>query len=189
MDVTPLKIPEVLLVTPKRHGDNRGYFSEVYNRERFVASGIPQVFVQDNESLSAAVATVRGLHFQTPPFAQDKLVRVTQGRILDVAVDIRVGSPTYGQWVAAELTADGGEQLLVPIGFAHGFSTLEPDCKILYKVSAHYSKPHDGGIAWDDPDLAIDWRLGGAAPVLSDNDRNRLRLKDFDSPFQYTPAA
>lgn len=181
MDDSPVKI-----IAPSRHGDARGWFTETYNRDTFAALGIDCVFVQDNHSLSHPVFTLRGLHFQTPPRAQDKLVRCLRGRILDVAVDIRRGSPTFGRWVGAELSADNGLQLFVPVGFAHGFVTLEPGCEVAYKCSDTYAPAQDGGIHWDDPAIGIDWRLPvGITPELSDKDRIQPTLDRFDSPFAY----
>ncbi len=170
-------IPEIKIVTPKKHGDVRGFFSEVYNRTAFENLGLHFGFVQDNHSFSAAAGTLRGLHFQTPPFAQDKLVRVGRGRILDVAVDIRRSSPTFGKYVAVELSAENWRQLLVPVGFAHGFVTLEPDTEVLYKTTAVYSPANDCGIAWDDPDIGVAWPLPAAGPILSDKDRRWPRLR------------
>ncbi len=155
--ITSLAIPEVKLITPAKFGDNRGFFSEVYKQSWHEELGFKGEFIQDNFSRSAQKGTVRGLHFQTPPFAQDKLVRVTKGRIWDVAVDIRVGSPTYGQYVAAELSFDNFAQLFIPAGFAHGFCTLEDDSEILYKVSNAYAPQNDAGIMWNDADLNIPW--------------------------------
>lgn len=176
--------PPVQLIKPRRHGDARGWFTETYNRETFAALGITCAFVQDNHSLSAPAYTLRGLHFQTPPRGQDKLVRCIRGRIFDVAVDVRNGSPTYGQWVGAELSAENGDQLFIPIGFAHGFLTLEPDCEVVYKCSDTYAPDRDGGIAWDS--VGIDWPLpAGAAPELSLKDTGQPSLADFDSPFAY----
>jgi dTDP-4-dehydrorhamnose 3,5-epimerase len=177
----------VVLIKPKRFADARGWFSETYNRARFAELGVEVEFVQDNHSLSRPAGVLRGLHFQTPPHAQSKLVRCVRGRIWDIAVDLRAGSPTYAQSVSAELTAEGGEQLFIPQGFAHAFLTLEPDCEVVYKVDALYAPDADGGIAWDDPDLAIDWPLpaGVDAPVVSDKDAVLPRLKDFESPFAY----
>lgn len=180
---TRLDIPEVVLVIPPRFNDPRGYFSETYVKARFAANGIDCDFVQDNESLSEPVGTIRGLHFQAPPHAQAKLVRVVQGAVFDVAVDIRKGSPTFGRWVGATLTAEGREQLFVPHGFAHAFCTLVPDTKVLYKVDDVYARDCEGGIVWDDPDLAIRWPV--AHTLLSDKDRILPRLKDLDSPFVY----
>ena len=157
--VQTLQIPDVKIVTPKKFGDERGFFSETYSRQGLIEHAIDLTFVQDNQSLSAQVGTLRGLHFQLPPFAQDKLVRVTRGAIYDVAVDIRRQSPTFGQWVGAVISADEWNQILVPIGFAHGFCTIEPDTEVLYKVTAPYAPASERGIAWDDADLAIDWPL------------------------------
>jgi dTDP-4-dehydrorhamnose 3,5-epimerase len=185
---TRLAIADVVLVQPVRHGDDRGYFCETYKKPQFDAFGLDITFVQDNESLSREVGVVRGLHFQTPPMAQAKLVRAVRGAIFDVAVDIRKGSPSYGRWVAATLTAEKGEQLLVPHGFAHGFCTLEPDTIVAYKVDAPYSPPHDAGIRWDDPDLAIDWPLAAGAAILSGKDRAAPLLRDYASPFTFEPA-
>lgn len=178
-------IPEVKLIRPTRHGDARGYFVETYNAKALAARGIHDVFVQDNQSRSEAQGTVRGLHFQSPPFAQTKLVRCSAGRLLDVAVDIRVGSPTYGRHVALELTADNGWQLLVPAGFAHGFATLEPGTEIQYKVSAEYSAAHDAGLLWCDPELAIRWPVSPDKAVVSDKDKRLPGLAGFVSPFVY----
>ncbi len=184
MQVQPLAIPDVRLITPKRHGDARGTFTETYHRRRYAeAAGIHEAFVQDNESWSAPVGTLRGLHYQAPPFAQGKLVRVLRGRIWDVAVDIRAGSASFGRHVGAELDAASGAQLWVPAGFAHGFVTLEADTRVAYKVTAHYAPDHDRGLAWDDPDLAIPWPMPVAAPVLSDKDRRWPRLAEVASPF------
>lgn len=185
---TRLAIADVVLVQPVRHGDARGYFCETYKKPQFDAFGLDIAFVQDNESLSREVGVVRGLHFQTPPMAQAKLVRAVRGAIFDVAVDIRKGSPSYGRWVAATLTAEKGEQLLVPHGFAHGFCTLEPDTIVAYKVDAPYSPPHDAGIRWDDPDLAIDWPLAAGVAILSGKDRVAPLLRDYASPFTFQPA-
>ena len=174
----------VRLITPCRHGDARGWFTEVYSVPAFEQLGITCAFVQDNHSLSAPAFTLRGLHFQTPPRAQDKLVRCIRGRIYDVAVDIRAGSPTYGEWVGAELSAENGHQLFIPIGFAHGFVTLEHDCEVTYKCSDTYAPAQDGGIRWDS--VGIDWPIPpGAAPELSDKDKVQPTLADFASPFPY----
>lgn len=189
MHLTPLNIPDVLLIEPKRFGDARGFFSEVYSRKAFADTGINMVFVQDNHSKSGPVGTVRGLHFQAPPHAQDKLIRVVRGSILDVAVDIRTGSPTFGKHVSAILSAENWRQMLVPAGFAHGFATLEPDTEVCYKVTDAYAPQCDGGIAWDDPALGIDWRIESANATLSDKDRNHPKLADFDSPFVYDGGA
>ncbi len=177
MRVDETVIPGVKIVTPKKHGDQRGFFSEVYNRSAWETAGLDFVFVQDNHSFSAAEGTLRGLHYQTPPFPQGKLVRVTRGRILDVAVDIRRSSPTFGKYVAIELSADNWRQLLIPVGFAHGFVTLEPNVEVLYKTTAPYSPANDCGIAWDDPDIGVDWRVPAGGPTLSERDRLWPRLK------------
>ena len=176
--IIPLAIPEVLLITPRRHGDARGWFSETWSRKTLGEAGIHADFVQDNHAFSARKGTVRGLHFQTAPHPQAKLLRVLRGAILDVAVDIRQGSPTFGQWVSAELTSERGEQLFVPRGFAHGYSTLTDDCELAYKVDGLYAPQTEGGVIWNDPDLGIDWRIDGEA-VLSDKDKILPRLKDL----------
>jgi dTDP-4-dehydrorhamnose 3,5-epimerase len=181
--VEPTEIPDVKIITPKKFGDSRGFFSEVYNRRAFVEAGLALEFVQDNQSLSAAVGTLRGLHFQSPPFAQDKLVRVPRGRILDVAVDIRRHSPTFGRHVAVELSAENWRQLLVPIGFAHAFITLEPNTEVIYKVTNYYSGAHDLGLAWDDPDLGIAWPAPPENVTLSNKDRRHPRLRDLPPVF------
>lgn len=178
LTVTPTAIEAVKVIVPKGFADSRGVFCETYNHKRFVDYGIALDFVQDNQSSSREPGTIRGLHFQSHPVAQDKLVRVLSGRILDVAVDLRRSSPSYGRWVAEELSAENGKQLLVPVGFAHGFCTLEPETLVLYKVTGYYSPPHDLGIAWNDPDLAIDWPVAPDKVVLSDKD---LRLPPFRS--------
>jgi dTDP-4-dehydrorhamnose 3,5-epimerase len=185
LDVTRLAIPDVLEIKPKKFGDDRGFFAETYNAERFTEAGITMGWVQDNQSLSAAQFTLRGLHYQTPPFAQDKLVRVLKGSILDVAVDIRKGSPTFGQWVSLVVSAAAFNQILVPKGFAHGFLTLEPATEVYYKVSAPYSAANDRGIRWDDPSIGIDWPLDGATPLLSDKDRVAPTLAEVESAFTY----
>lgn len=183
IEVISLEIPDVKLITPKKHGDARGFFSETYNKTAFAAHGINLDFVQDNQSFSAQPGTLRGLHYQSPPFAQDKLVRVVRGRILDVAVDIRRNSPTFGKWVAAEISAEKWNQILVPAGFAHGICTLEPDTELLYKVTNFYSAQHDFGIRWNDPVLGIDWPFSEKDMVLSDKDTKQPFLKDITSPF------
>jgi dTDP-4-dehydrorhamnose 3,5-epimerase len=183
MTVTPQSIPDVLLIEPKRFGDHRGFFSEVYNRDAFHAAGVTQDFVQDNHSLSADVGTVRGLHFQRPPHAQAKLIRVVRGAIRDIAVDIRRGSPTFGQHVSVELSAENWQQVLVPRGFAHGFVTLTPDTEVLYKCDNLYAPDADAGLAWDDPALAIDWSVTASDAVLSKKDTQHPTLADLDTPF------
>jgi dTDP-4-dehydrorhamnose 3,5-epimerase len=179
----------VHLVTTRRFADARGWFSETFNARRFAAGGIEAAFVQDNHSLSGQEGTLRGIHFQRAPQAQAKLVRCLRGRIYDVAVDLRRASPTFGHWVGAELSSRGGEQLFVPAGFGHAFLTLEPDCEVAYKVDAYYAPEADGGIAWDDPALAIEWPLGGRQPLLSDKDASLPRLADaaFEFPYDGRP--
>ncbi len=188
--ITPLSLPAVRLIVPDRFGDDRGFFSESYSRRTLADAGIEDEFVQDNHSLSAQVGTVRGLHYQLPPFAQAKLVRVTRGAILDVAVDIRRGSPTFGQHVAATLSAAAWNQLYVPVGFAHGFCTLEPDTEVIYKVSAYYSRAHDRGIRWNDPELRLAWPVDAAAAILSAKDQIQPRLAEVapGELFDYEPA-
>ena len=176
--LTPLALPEVLLITPRRHGDARGWFSETWSRKSLAAAGLDIDFVQDNQAFNAS-GTVRGLHFQTAPHPQAKLVRVLAGAILDVAVDVRAGSPTRGRWVSARLTAEGGEQLFVPRGFAHGYCTLCDDVMLAYKVDGDYAPQTEGGVIWNDPDLAIDWPVGPDAAVLSDKDLLLPRLADL----------
>lgn len=177
------RIPDVKVLVPGKFGDHRGFFSETYNKRALAGIGIDLDFVQDNDTMSAEKGTVRGLHFQVEPFSQHKLVRVVRGAILDVAVDVRRGSPTFGQHVAVELSAETWNQILVPIGFAHGFCTLEPDSHIVYKVTNYYSPDHDRGLRWDDPALGIDWPVTPDAAVLSDRDRNWPKLSDLPSHF------
>ena len=183
MQIDDLGIAAVKMLAPGKHGDHRGFFSEVYNRRTLAEAGIGIEFVQDNHSLSAEKGTVRGLHFQTPPYAQDKLVRVVRGAVFDVAVDLRRGSPTYGQHVSAVLSAEAWNQLLAPIGFAHGFMTLEPDTEVLYKVSNYYAPDHDQGILWNDPALGIAWPIPEAQAILSDKDRRQPHLAELATPF------
>jgi dTDP-4-dehydrorhamnose 3,5-epimerase len=179
----PLAIPAVVLVRPKKFGDARGYFMETWSAEAFATAGIAAVFVQDNQSLSAARGVVRGLHFQAPPVPQAKLVRVLKGAIFDVAVDLRRGSPSYGRWCAATLTAEAGEQLFVPHGFAHGFCTLEPGTEVAYKVDGPYAPECEGGLAWDDPALAIEWPIAAEEAQLSGRDAALPGFAGFQSPF------
>jgi dTDP-4-dehydrorhamnose 3,5-epimerase len=172
-----------VLVEPPRFDDARGWFSETYNARIFAKQGIDLVFVQDNMSSSALAGTVRGLHYQSAPFAQAKLVRAAIGSIVDVAVDIRAGSPTYGQHVAVELSAENGRQLLVPVGFAHGFVTRAPDTVVTYKVTNFYAPDHDHGICWSDPDLGIDWGIDVDKAILSQKDANWPRLHQAEAHF------
>lgn len=175
----------VLLVRPRRFADSRGWFSESWNRVRFEAWGITADFVQDNHSLSRDAGTLRGIHFQSPPFAQAKLVRCIRGRIWDVAVDLRRASPTYGKWVGAELSAGNGDELFIPAGYGHGFVTLEADSEVIYKVDAPYAPEVDGGIIWNDPDLAIVWPLNGQQPHLSEKDAVLPALSQALFEFDY----
>jgi dTDP-4-dehydrorhamnose 3,5-epimerase len=184
LTVVPTSIEAVKIITPKSFQDSRGVFCETYNRQRFFEHGVELDFVQDNQSSSVEIGTIRGLHFQSNPAAQDKLVRVLRGSIFDVAVDLRRTSPTYGKWVAEKLSADNGKQLLVPVGFAHGFCTLEPDTHVLYKVTAYYSPANDLGIAWDDPDLAIDWPIPPGKAILSEKDTRHPRLSSLPTYFE-----
>jgi dTDP-4-dehydrorhamnose 3,5-epimerase len=185
MDVKPLALPGVMLLTPRRFSDARGYFVETYNEKAFKAAGVAAKFVQDNQSYSAKRGTVRGLHFQLPPAAQAKLVRVLQGSVYDVAVDARTGSPTYGRWDGATLTAGGGEQLFVPRGFLHGFCTLEPDTVVAYKVDEFYAAASDSGVIWNDPTIGVRWPVEASQVVLSDKDQKLGVFADFSSPFRY----
>ncbi|WP_181707955.1 dTDP-4-dehydrorhamnose 3,5-epimerase [Chthonobacter rhizosphaerae] len=185
MQIDTTAVADVLILTPRRFGDDRGWFSEVYRDDVFREAAGDVTFVQDNQSLSRAAGTVRGLHFQRHPKAQGKLVRCVRGALLDVAVDIRVGSPTFGRHVAVELSADNGRQLWLPVGFAHGFCSLQPDTEILYKVTDTYSAADDGGILWDDPDLGIAWPVAPDAAVLSEKDRRLPRLSELPPLFPY----
>lgn len=183
MQIEDTAIEAVKIVTPKKFCDHRGFFSEVYSREAFFKAGLDLNFIQDNHSVSAEVGIIRGMHFQSPPFAQDKLVRVARGRILDVAVDLRKGSKTFGRHVAVELSRENWRQLLVPVGFAHGFCTLEPDTEVLYKVTNLYAPANDHGLAFDDPALGIDWGIDIAKAILSDKDRRHPKLADLPLVF------
>lgn len=185
MEFQETKLSGVILLSPRRFGDDRGWFSETWNKQALTKVGIDLDFVQDNHSFSAQVGTVRGLHYQSPPHAQDKLVRASRGRILDVAVDIRVGSPTFGQWVGEELSAENGKQLLVPKGFLHGFATLEPDTEVQYKCTDYYAPECDGAVRFNDPDIGIDWGISPETAVLSDKDMVAPLFKDFKSPFKF----
>ncbi|MCP5037512.1 MAG: dTDP-4-dehydrorhamnose 3,5-epimerase [Rhodobacteraceae bacterium] len=184
MKIEETELPGVVILTPRRFEDNRGFFAEIWNHARLAEAGISVDFVQDNHSVSRAKATLRGLHFQAPPHAQDKLVRCGRGRIFDVAVDIRTGSPTYGKWVGAELSFENGRQLFIPKGFLHGFVSREAESEIVYKVSDIYAPDCEGDIRWNDPDIGIDWGLEGD-PVLSQKDGVAPFLADFKSPFTY----
>lgn len=185
MQIDELTLPGAYIITPKRFGDDRGFFSETYSKAAFdqIAPGVD--FVQDNHSLSREAGVLRGLHFQLPPHAQGKLVRVPRGRVLDVIVDLRVGSPTHGHHESVELSAENWKQLWVPAGFAHAFCTLEPDTEFCYKVTEFYAPQSDSGIAFNDPDLAINWPFDTEKLILSDKDRNLQAFKDFRSPFTY----
>jgi dTDP-4-dehydrorhamnose 3,5-epimerase len=182
---TPLAIPEVRLVKVRKFGDHRGYFMETYSRQKFAGLGIDCNFVQDNQSMSAERGTVRGLHYQNLSAPQAKLIRVLNGSIFDVAVDIRRGSPTFGRWCGAVLTAEAGEQIFIPRGFAHAFCTLEADTAVAYKVDSYYSPDCEAGIIWNDPDIAIDWPVGSDDVFLSEKDAALPRLVDVQSPFLY----
>jgi dTDP-4-dehydrorhamnose 3,5-epimerase len=185
MLVKKLSLPEVLEITPVKHGDARRFFSETFNARRFAEAGIELPWVQDNHSFSAPTGVLRGLHYQTPPFAQDKLVRVVKGAIFDVAVDIRQGSPRFGQWCGLFVSADTWNQFLVPKGFAHGYVTLEPGTEVLYKVSEIYAPDHDRAIHYADKDIGIDWQFDGIEPILSQKDRDAPLLRDVDTKFVY----
>jgi dTDP-4-dehydrorhamnose 3,5-epimerase len=182
-DITPQSLPDVLLITPKRFGDLRGYFMETYSQPSLARAGFAGAFVQDNQSLSATKGTVRGLHFQAPPHAQAKLIRVTRGAILDVAVDIRRGSATFGQHVAVELSGENARQLLVPAGFAHGFQTLTEDCEVLYKVTDLYAPQAEGGLLWNDPALGIDWPIAAGQALVNARDAAWPTLAEMKTPF------
>jgi dTDP-4-dehydrorhamnose 3,5-epimerase len=188
LQVESLEIPGVLVITPRQFGDERGFFSETYNKRVLAEQGIEGDFVQDNHSLSAVKGTIRGLHFQIPPRAQAKLVRVVRGAVFDVAVDLRKGSPTFGRHVSMVLSKENWSQMFVPVGFAHGFCTLEPDTEVLYKVTEYYSPEHDKGLLWNDPRLAVDWPVGPAEAMLSDRDRTLPGLDDMPDHFSYESA-
>lgn len=185
MLVEDTKLSGVKILTPRRFGDARGFFSESWNKRVMAKAGLDYDFVQDNHSVSAQVGTVRGLHFQSPPHAQDKLVRCGRGRLFDVAVDIRRGSPTYGHWVGVELSSENGKQLLVPAGFLHGFVTRESDTEIVYKCTDYYAPECDGAVRWNDPDIGIDWGIAEAGAVLSGKDAAAPFLAEFETPFAY----
>lgn len=185
LDVRPLGLDGVVEIKPKQFGDERGFFSETYHADAMKAVGIDIAFVQDNHSLSVEKGVLRGIHFQTPPFAQDKLVRVVRGSVFDVIVDFRQGSPTFGQWVGVEISAEKWNQVLIPKGFGHGFLTLEPNTEFLYKVSNFYSKDCDRSVRFDDPAIGIEWPLPHDCLILSDKDKNAPLLADTDTGFSY----
>jgi dTDP-4-dehydrorhamnose 3,5-epimerase len=184
MEVKTTALPGVLMLKPRLFADSRGYFVETYNQRVFAEAGVVAHFVQDNQSFSSKAGTIRGLHFQLPPAAQAKLVRALRGAIFDVAVDLRRGSPTFGRWIGATLTADGGEQLFIPRGFAHAFCTLEDDAEVAYKVDEFYAPKCDSGLIWNDPDLNIAWPVKADA-ILSEKDAKLGLFKDFVSPFHF----
>ena len=183
MIVEQTDLPDVVTLTPRRFGDARGWFMETWNVAATAKAGLDLPWVQDNHSFSAAKGTLRGLHYQSPPHAQDKLVRCSRGAILDVAVDIRTGSPAYGRWAGVELSAENGRQLMVPKGFLHGFLTLTEDAEVQYKCTDFYSPAHDRAVRWDDPVIAVDW--GVAVPILSDKDANAPFLAEIGTPFRF----
>lgn len=185
MDIEHTALEGVVILTPARHGDARGFFSESWNRKRMADAGLTYDFVQDNHSVSATMGTVRGLHYQTPPHAQAKLVRCGRGALFDVAVDIRKGSPTFGQWVGVELTAQNGRQLLIPAGFLHGFATRAPDTEVIYKCTDYYAPDCDAAVRYDDPDIGINWGLDATDPVLSAKDTSAPYLSQIETPFIY----
>ena len=184
MQIEETALPGVKILTPNRFGDARGFFSESWNKARMAQAGLEYDFVQDNHSVSAAVGTLRGLHYQSPPHAQAKLVRCGRGALYDVAVDIRRGSPTYLHWVGVDLTAENGKQLMIPAGFLHGFVTRLPDTEIIYKCTDYYAPDCDGAVRFDDPALGIDWGLSGD-PVLSGKDAAAPLLAEIDNPFAW----
>jgi dTDP-4-dehydrorhamnose 3,5-epimerase len=186
MQIETTALEGVVIVTTVRHGDARGFFSESWHRARMAEAGLDFDFVQDNHSLSQATGTLRGLHYQSPPHAQAKLVRCGRGALWDVAVDFRAGSPTFGRWVGVDLTPQNGRQLLIPAGFLHGFVTRLPDTEIIYKCTDYYAPECDGAVAWDDPDIGIDW--GVSDPVLSPKDAAAPKLSAVSSPFVWSAA-
>lgn len=188
MKVTRLQPEGLVLIEPDRFGDERGFFSESWNARRMAEHGLDIAFLQDNHSLSRQKGTLRGLHFQAPPHAQDKLVRCGRGALLDVAVDIRTGSPTFGHWASVELSAQNGRQLLVPKGFLHGFATLEDDTEVIYKCSDYYAPECDGTVAFDDPALGINWGVSRAEAILSPKDQNAPLLCEIGAVFHYEPS-
>lgn len=186
MKIEKTALSGVFVLTPARHGDSRGFFSECWNQKTLAAHGITVNFVQDNHSFSNKIGVIRGLHFQAPPHAQTKLVRCGRGALFDVVVDIRRGSPTYGHWSGHKLSYEGGQQLLIPAGFLHGFITLTDETEIIYKCSDYYASETEGAVRYDDADLAIDWNLGKTKPVLSEKDAVAPLFRDFVSPFEYS---
>lgn len=185
MELNPLKIRDLVEIIPKKFGDARGHFMESFSRDRLAAAGLPGEWVQDNQSYSAEKFVLRGLHLQIAPYAQAKLIRVLKGAVFDVAVDLRASSKTYGQWDSCVLTAEKANQLYIPVGFAHGFLTLEPHTEVFYKVTATYAPNCEVGICYDDPVIAVNWPLDGASPILSDKDKVALRLADVQSKIQF----
>jgi len=185
MEIKATALPGVLLLKPHRFTDSRGYFVETYNQRSLADAGVIAHFVQDNQSFSARAGTIRGLHFQLPPAAQTKLVRAARGRIFDVAVDLRQGSATFGRWTGVILTANEGEQLLIPRGFAHAFCTLEDDCEVAYKTDDFYAPECERGIIWNDPDLNIDWPVTPGSAILSEKDAKLGFFRDFITPFHF----
>ena len=179
-EIRRLVLPDVLLITPVRHGDHRGFFSETYSRRALADAGFDKPFVQDNHSLSGKRGILRGLHFQRPPHAQDKLVRVTRGAVFDVAVDIRKDSPSFGQWVGEELSEENWRQVLVPAGFAHGFLTLTDTAEVLYKVTSDYAPGSEGGLAWDDPEIGIEWPLESGDILTNARDGQWPKLSELE---------
>jgi dTDP-4-dehydrorhamnose 3,5-epimerase len=189
MKVEKLDLEGALVLSPAKHGDHRGFFSETFRSDALREQSVTLDFVQDNHAYSSSRGVLRGLHYQIPPHAQGKLVHCVRGSILDVGLDIRTGSPTFGRHVAIELSAANWKQLWLPPGFAHGYITLEPDCEVTYKVTDYYAKDCERGIAWDDPALGIDWRLSPASIILSDKDRENPRLTNVISPFHFQQSA
>lgn len=183
MEIARTNIPDVLIVHPRKHSDHRGFFSEVFKSDELSRHGVDLNWVQDNHSYSVTRGVVRGLHFQLNPHAQAKLIRVVRGAIFDVVVDLRRQSPTFGRHVAVELSADNWAQVLVPEGFAHGFCTLTDHTEVLYKVTAPHAPAHEGGIAWNDPDLGIAWPVTQDQAILTERDKAWPALRDFNSPF------
>lgn len=184
MQVEQTELEGCVIITPQKFGDERGFFLESYSKKKVESYGLTMEFVQDNHSMSAQMGTLRGLHYQAPPFAQDKLVRVARGRVIDVAVDVRKGSPSYMKSVAVELSAQNGKQLFIPKGFLHGFVTLEENTEFLYKVSDYYDAQSDGSVAWNDTELSVNWGYDGEV-ILSDKDKNAPRFQDWSNPFIY----